>query len=116
MQQHSELELSLPKCLAEYLVLLFYELGICESGFNGASPLTWKEIQAWQQATQRRLTPWEVTTLKDMSKAYVSECNNTEKNRPMPYKEEVEVDKVKQEEQLGDFFEMLMMQNKQDTE
>lgn len=113
MQQDTELELSLPKCLAEYLVLLFYELGICESGFNGASPITWKEIQAWQQATQRRLTPWEVTTLKSMSKAYVSEANNTDKHTPMPYKEEVIVDKVKMDEQLEDFFEMLIAQNKQ---
>lgn len=116
MQQDSELELSLPKCLAEYLVLLFYELGICESGFNGASPITWKEIDAWQRATQRKLSPWEVTTLKDMSKAYVSECNSTDKHAAMPYREDKVIDKALQDERLEDFFEMLMMQNKQDIE
>lgn len=86
MQQNTELELSLPYCRAEYLVLLFYELGICEQGDNGAKAVSWKELEAWQENTARKLSPWEVVMIKDMSRAYVNEYYAaSDKLRPAPY-------------------------------
>ena len=86
MQQNTELELSLPYARAEYLVLLFYELGICEQGDNGAKVVSWKELDAWQENTQRKLSPWEVVMIRDMSRAYVNEYYaGTDKLRPAPY-------------------------------
>ena len=72
--------------------------------------LSWKEINSWMQATQRELTPWEVNMLMSMSKAYVSEMHSaTDKYRPAPYVEKaVTVEaKIKEEENLMNFFEML---------
>ena len=95
MQQNSELELSLPHCRAEYLVLLFYELGICEQGDNGAKVVSWKELDAWQENTQRKLSPWEVVMIRDMSRAYVNEYYaGNDKLRPAPY-ESIEMDESK---------------------
>lgn len=68
-----ELELNLPQVTAEYLVLLFYEAGICGSNMNGVVPLSWSEIIAWKEATQRELDIWETSQIMAMSKAYVSE-------------------------------------------
>jgi hypothetical protein len=86
MQENTELELSLPYARAEYLVLLFYELGICEQGDNGAKVVSWKELEAWQENTQRKLSPWEVITIRDMSRAYVNEYYaGSDKLRPAPY-------------------------------
>lgn len=93
LKQDSELELSLPKCLAEYLVLFFYELGICEQGINGITPLSWTEIESWKNSTRRDLSPWEIGVLRDMSRAYVNEYHaGTDKNRPQPYFDSSEVE------------------------
>ena len=109
MQQNSELELSLPHCRAEYLVLLFYELGICEQGDNGARVLSWKEINAWQESMDRKISPWEIGMLRDMSKAYVSELYAaTDKTRAKPYISLEEQDKIKQADALENFFERMI--------
>lgn len=72
--------------MAEYLVLLFYELGICEQGANGVVAVSWKEIEAWMSSTDRQLERWEVQMLKDMSKAYVNEYYEARnKLRPEPF-------------------------------
>ena len=97
MQENTELGLSLPHCRAEYLVLLFYELGICEQGDNGAKAVSWKEIEAWQESTQRQLSPWEVILIRSMSKAYVNEFyEGSDKLRPAPY-EDVEMTSEKRD-------------------
>lgn len=109
LQQNTELELSLPHCRAEYLVLLFYELGICEQGDNGSKVLSWKEINAWQESMNRKLTPWEIGLLRDMSKAYVSELYAaTDKYRVKPYISLEEQDKIKQADALENFFERMI--------
>ena len=100
----------MPKCLAEYLVLFFYEMGICSQSVNGATTITWQELDSWVRATQRKLSPWEIVTLRDMSKAYVGEYHAAceDKMRPMPYVENTEEAKVKNDDRLENFFEMMM--------
>lgn len=101
----------MPYCRAEYLVLLFYELGICGQGANGVVPISWTEINSWLTTTDRELEPWEVTLLRDMSKAYVNEYyNGTDKFSKTPYVEDEVLDKVKQAEVMEDFFEMMIFQ------
>lgn len=86
LKENEELELSLPNCQAEYLVLLFYELGICEQGENGIRSMSWKEIHAWLEVTKRYLSPWEIDMIRQMSKAYVDEYyQSKDKMRPQPY-------------------------------
>ncbi len=63
----------MPQCQAEFLVLLFYEVGLCGQGDEGIVPLSWQEIKAFNEVTDSRMTPWEVKTLHDMSLAYVLE-------------------------------------------
>ena len=107
LERNHALELTLPPVQLEYLVHLFYEVGLCEQGFNGAVRLSWSEVTAWLLATGRKLNHWEVTTLIDMSNEYVRERNSTEGFRPIPYGD-VKVDKVKEAKQLEDFFEMMI--------
>jgi len=67
---------------------LFYELGLCGQGANGATTITWQEIQSWNEIADKRLTPWEANMLHEMSGAYVAEVHAaTELGRPAPYSE-----------------------------
>jgi hypothetical protein len=100
----------LPQCQAEFLVLLFYEVGLCGQGANGVVAISWQEIESWKRLTDKRLTTWEAETIKSMSEAYVNEVQaGRDKNRPMPYADVSEI-KVKQDKAMEDFFEMLMLQ------
>lgn len=52
----------------------------------GPSPISWVEIQAWMSATGLELSTWEVTVIKELSEAYVSELSlATDLKRPAPY-------------------------------
>jgi len=42
---------------------------------NGATPLTWQEIQSWNEIADKRLTPWEANMIHEMSVAYVGEVH-----------------------------------------
>lgn len=37
----------------------------------GPSPITFPDIAAWCQLHRRRLTPWEVDTIKDLDAVYL---------------------------------------------
>jgi hypothetical protein len=61
-------------------------------GAMGAAPVTFGEIQAWQQQTGNELMPWEVLLLRRMSSAYVAEASEaTRRDRPAPWLPEAEV-------------------------
>jgi len=52
---------------------------------NGVTPLTWQEIKAWNEIADKRLTPWEVVTIHNMSEAYAHEVHaGTDPLRPSP--------------------------------
>lgn len=88
LKENTELELSLPHCQAEYLVLLFYELGICEQGDNGIKAISWQEIKAWADVIGRNLSYWDINMLKQMSRAYIDEYYSAkDKMRPMPFED-----------------------------
>lgn len=74
----------------EYVASLFDEMGgLVQSGM-GIAPMSWQEIQAWSSLTGLELDPWEVITLKELSKEYcamINECDD--KNVFAPYTPEV---------------------------
>ena len=78
---------------------------------NGATPITWQELYSWNEIADKRLTPWEANMLKEMSNAYVHEIHAaTDARRPSPYIEDIKRDKVKQEQAMENFFEMMLFQ------
>jgi hypothetical protein len=56
-----------------YLVEAFHAVRFARHGFEGLTPQTWVEIDAFARATGRITTGWEAQALFDMSWAYVTE-------------------------------------------
>lgn len=106
---NEELELSLPECKAESLVLLFYEAGMYENTINGVAPLSWTEIQNWLSATKRQLTVWEIDTIREMSKAYCSEYHASKsKHSAPPWISDEDAYKEQQARNLELFFDSMI--------
>ena len=84
--QTEGLELDLPKCEAEYLVPFFIEAGRFTATGNGIVALSWVDINAWVEATEKNLSVWEKQTIKLMSEHYVNEYYaGKDKKREAPY-------------------------------
>lgn len=64
--------------------MAFHESGQFMSGGFGMVPLSWCEIESFCNKSMYDLTPWEATTLKRMSAAYVGEYNSTDPARVNP--------------------------------
>lgn len=74
---------------AGYLIGLLQEAGLMSSTGMGPVPISWQEIHAWQTASLRQLSLWEVMTVKGLSEEYVSELlQATAKDRPAPFSRE----------------------------
>jgi hypothetical protein len=56
-----------------YLVDAFHKLRFARNGFEGLTPQTWAEIDAFARNTGRITAGWEAEVLFDMSWAYVTE-------------------------------------------
>lgn len=48
------------------------------SGANGAEPLSWQELRAWQECTGADATPEEMLLLRQLSMYYVDEMHKGE--------------------------------------
>jgi hypothetical protein len=56
----------------QYLLDAFLECGVSDvSSGMGETPLTWREVWAYAQATRAISEPWEFRALIDMSRAFV---------------------------------------------
>lgn len=64
-------ELEYPPCEAAYLVNFLFEVGPVESGGMSPSPLSHREIEAWQRNVGVELNAWEATTLRRLSQEYL---------------------------------------------
>lgn len=63
------------------------EIGLVQAGAGGAIPLSWLEIEAWQNNACIRLEPWEARLIHTLSTAYVAEGKRAEfENTPSPWK------------------------------
>jgi len=84
-------EVVYPPCELMYMVDYLFSCGPVLSGAMGALPLNHQEIYAWQRNMQVRLCPWEVNSLKEMSRQYLSELIQSDKHdSPPPWIPEVD--------------------------
>lgn len=97
----------MPPNPAPHIVARLVEIGLTEANGMGASPLSWREIRAWQEATAVELPPWEARLIRHLSTAYLSESRRAEsENCPPPWRAEVtqrerEVEQARLEMVLG---------------
>lgn len=90
-----------------HVIVRLIEIGITETTGMGPAPLSWREIQAWQSATNVRLPPWETRLIRALSLAYMGESAKAEnENCPSPMRAEIterdrEVEEVKLRMVLG---------------
>jgi hypothetical protein len=69
-------DLPLPELVAgDHLVGYLFQVGPAMATGQGGVPLSFGELQAWQQQTGRELLAWEVETLRRLSKDYVTETH-----------------------------------------
>ena len=62
-----------------YVVEMWQDMGLVSAGGMGATQLSSAEILAWAQGTQRTVTPWEFSTIKEMSMSYLAMLHAGEK-------------------------------------
>lgn len=73
-------DLPLPAIPGEgaYLVAHLLEVGPVSASAAGSSPVSWTDLQAWQQQIGVELQPWETRMLRSLSTAYAAELRRAE--------------------------------------
>lgn len=75
---------------AAYLVGYWQDLGLVSAGAMSGAVLSSTEIAAWREGLAIELSPWEFTAIREMSRAYLSQTRESEKEEcPPPYGEVV---------------------------
>jgi len=109
------LDICLPECIAEYLVLLFYEAGMYSVGMSGILPLSWNDLNSWIQVSGRELNWFEITAIRDMSVSYCNEYSKaSDRGAIAPFVEQIEMTPEKRKElndELKRTMEALMAKN-----
>ena len=68
----------------DYIVDLWFKVGISGKGANGATPLTWQEVKAFDYF--RPLDSFEAESLIMMSREYCAGLNMTKQSDREPYR------------------------------
>jgi len=77
-----------PAGLGAYLVQYLFDAGPVAHAGQGAVPLGWQDLQAWQQGTGIELQPWEARIVRTLSHAFVaSSIAARAPDCPAPYTE-----------------------------
>lgn len=85
----------LPATLQQIVGLLF-DVGPVSNGGQGAVPLTWLDLQAWQSATGLCLPPWQLRLLRRLSADYLMELNRgASVDAPPPWERDLTPDRRK---------------------
>lgn len=71
----------------QHLIGYLQDMGYYLSTGMGMSPLPFTEIKAYIDLMKLDLSIWEVSTLREMSVAYVSQHNNNYDDTESPYKD-----------------------------
>lgn len=94
------IEPKLPPNPAPHIIHRLTEIGLTEANGMGASPLSWREIEAWQRSTNVCLDPWEARLIRQLSREYLSEAHRAEsENCPPPWRTEVTQRELEVEEE-----------------
>ena len=84
-------EITYPPCTLWYMVDYLFSVGPVLSSTSGDSPITHQEILAWRKNMQIDLCPWEVQTLKDMSRQYLLKMIKSDhQDSPPPWIPEID--------------------------
>lgn len=71
---------------ADYVITYWHDLGVVESGAMGPIPLSSKEILSWQECSGIELEAWEFRVLRDMSRRYLIQHEESKKPEcPPPF-------------------------------
>lgn len=74
-----------------YMVDYLFSAGPTLSSPMGSTPLTHQEIWAWQKNMGVKLCPWEVNSLRELSRQYLSELLQSDKHdSPPPWVPEID--------------------------
>lgn len=85
--KRDKIEPRMPPNPAPHIITRFIEMGISEANGMGASPLSWREIMAWQEATCIRLPPWEARLMRRLSSEYLAQYHRSESETcPPPWR------------------------------
>lgn len=94
----------------KYLLKYLHKVGPSMGTGMGAIPLTFGELQAWQQQTGLDLQPWEVETLRRLSSDYVLETHRAASFAAMPpWVSDIEVQRKAVDDGLRALFRSLMV-------
>ena len=69
---------------ADYVITYWHDLGVVESGAMGPIPLSSKEILSWQECTGIDLQAWEFRVLREMSRRYLIQYEESKKPECSP--------------------------------
>lgn len=71
---------------AAYLAGYWQDLGLLGTSGMGGAVLSATEIAAWSEGLAIDLSPWEFSALREMSRAYLNQSRESEKEEcPPPY-------------------------------
>lgn len=79
-----------------YLLDYFFEVGPVMHVGEGIAPISWQEIESWQNGTYLELPPWEVLALRRLSIEFAREAARAkDPKRPAPWQtKEIDQDSV----------------------
>lgn len=97
----------------QHLLGYLHECGPVMGTGMGAIPLTFGELQAWQERTGLDLQPWEVLTLRRLSKDYASESVRAANPAAKPPWTPPVVDRAHVNQQLRSIFGALAARQRQ---
>lgn len=70
----------------EHLVRYLFDAGPIEVGGADEAPLSWGELRHWITTTRTHVSPWELRTVRELSKAYLQELRAARApDRPAPF-------------------------------
>lgn len=91
-----------PEVSAMYLVHYLMEIGPCSSNGMGLIPVSWQEIQAWQEQQGLSLNAWELKIIRMASGAYANQANISSKPDCPPPDKVIEKDPLKLAKHIKD--------------
>lgn len=91
---------------ADYLVSYWQDIGVVSAGAMGPIPLANTEIAAWVNLAGIELSPWEFTTIKEMSRLYLASLHEGQKlDCPPPFGDPInEFDRQAVAKKVGNAF------------
>lgn len=95
---------------AAYLISYWQELGMVELGGMGPIPLSANEVCAWCAGSGVVLDAWEFRSIREMSRAYLSQAHDSQQiDCPAPYgAPENAFDRAVLSKEIGNIFKSMI--------